>query len=223
MGRHAGEPLKACTARFTEAEQALVDQVRQSNRQDYMRACTLAFARAGLQPPEVGQDIEADLLDQLGSAEPEAGGRHLTLVTEQASIPQGDDERFLYHLSQVYRPELAAELARVPMEEVGKWKKSKAFRALFDQARALCLASVEHDLLRIGRGAKGNASALTAWLEANTLEYGLVRREFVRQKVDAVMVEVLKILREELTKDQFERFRARFRQILKKGLDKLPD
>lgn len=175
---------------------------------------------------EPAGDTAVDLAAQLGAPRDQAEklrgqAPSLRVVTEDDRSPE---ERFLYQLAAVYRPELAAELAAVTMEDLAIWRKDKKFRVRYDQMRARCLARVEHDLLAIGRGQiRGNATALTSWLEANTLEYGLVRRDFVRQKVDAIMAEVLKILRDELTKEQMERFRVRFRQVLKKFLDKLPD
>ncbi len=113
-------------------------------------------------------------------------------------------ERFLRSVRQWFTLELAAEHAGVRWREVERWLRGRQFLDEVQRAQWVFLADVEHRMLRLGQGSKGNALAFGEFLKAHHPHYGRAKQEELLRGWARLQDDLLESLSEEFGPQQAE-------------------
>jgi hypothetical protein len=137
------------------------------------------------------------------------------------SEPEPDEnldpqDAFLAAVRKWYVLELAAEKAGLDWDMVSKWLRGKKYLEQVQRAQWVCLAEIEHQLLRCGRVGKGNAIATEGFLKAHHPFYGRAKAEEFLRGWARLQDDLFKCLAEEFGPQQaaaLERALTRFESM----------
>lgn len=181
------------------------------------------------------QTIDLETEDRKAWVREEAGRRGVTerelfrqLVDEaryreDQAVQADADPRavLLQNVAEYFEVDLAAHHSGVSTAQVREWRKCATFRRQVRAARRLFIAGVQHALVQVGKGKRGNALALLSFLNAWSDHFGGAKAGNVMKIVNPLLNRLVRILQEELGtqgEDVLERVLERFEAEMQERL-----